>query len=221
MLVARTGLLASGSDCGSKAKGESGPTFIYHTLKHAIGMSFYIPRHQKYSPQVFLLLLLEEDFLRSVKTKLLSFYVQPEAASPLTPWTPGLAFPGQQQQDGPPAFVLLKKIRKTRIYSKQHFISDFHRYLLAIQHCHFNTNLKAGRQLDRPTFSENKLIMAFWGRYTLFSKAARLKGFHDGRSWDGHWKSQNALMHGAQHTPSRQGRMPCGKCLSAEGMTSC
>lgn len=104
------GLLPSGSGCGSKAKGESRPTFIYH--KHAIRMSFYVPQPRKYSPQVFQLLLLEEDFLRFVRTTLLSFYVQPEAASPLIPWTPGLAFPGQQQQGGPPAFVLLKEIRK-------------------------------------------------------------------------------------------------------------
>jgi hypothetical protein len=70
---------------------------------------FHIPLHWKDSPQAFQLLLLAQDFLRFVKIKLLSFYVQPEAASPLIPWTPGPASPEQQLQGGPPAFALLKE----------------------------------------------------------------------------------------------------------------
>ena len=91
---------------GSFSSPSSPPCSQVHTER------FSSQFHNFYSVEVFQLLLLEEDFLRFVRTTLLSFYVQPEAASPLIPWTPGLAFPGQQQQGGPPAFVLLKEIRK-------------------------------------------------------------------------------------------------------------
>lgn len=67
------------------------------------------------------------------------------------------------------------------------FIGTFWLYNTAI-------SILTSKQVDTWTdqhFEESKLIMAFVGRYTLFSKAARLKGFHDGRSWAGHQKSQN------------------------------
>lgn len=106
----------------------------------------YIPLHWKNSPQVSQFLFLEEDFLRFVKTRLLSFYVRPEAASPLIPWMPGPAFPVQQQQGGPPAFVLLQKTRKAEFT-----ISSVLLLILTGTFWPFNSNLRAGRQLGKTT----------------------------------------------------------------------
>lgn len=168
MLEAGAGLLASGSGGGSKARGESGPT---HQLQiQACHRTPCVPQLQTCSPQVFQRLLLEEDFLGFVKTKLLSFFFQPEAASPLIPWTPGPAFPEQQQQDGPPAFVLLNKTRKAESTASSIsfliFIGTFWLYNTAIS---ILTSEQADTWTDQH-FQKNKLIVAFGGGTLYFQR---------------------------------------------------
>lgn len=49
------------------------------------------------------------------------------------------------------SFCFATENKEGRVYDKQCFTSNSHRHLLAIQHCHFNSNLRADRHLGQTT----------------------------------------------------------------------